>query len=147
MLPTQVDPHASGPEIRLPQWNQVDDEVRNSSAVLPHDSILLDGVLLDTSEAQQGLPYHDDATTAPSITDTFASASFGVDRQQIFEVGLGSLSDDLDLWPMLDGCAKLDFMPFYSDKAEIFEEPQTSMLQPGVSGGRVKLLFYQTTIL
>ena len=74
--------------------------------------------------------------TTSGCGDEFYGSFTLPEHRRIFDLGIGSLSDDLEFGPMLDPCSDLDSLPFYLDGTGSYESLQLSQPQPTLSHGK-----------
>ena len=84
------------------------------------------GSLLQQSEPLQTTAYGDE----------FYGSFLLHEHRKSFDLGIGSLSDDLDFGPMLDPCSDLDSLPFYLDGGGSYGSLQLSQPQSTLSHGK-----------
>lgn len=123
------------------------DEVRDLFLVSPDDvdigpagsSNIQDhrgGSLLQQSESLQ---------MSSGYGDEFYGSFTLPEHRRIFDLGIGSLSDDLDFGPMLDPCLDLDSLPFYLDRTGSYESLHLSQPQSTLSHGKPLSLYSWST--
>ena len=114
------------------------DEVRDLFVVSPDDVDMgpagpsniqdhREGSLLQQSESLQ---------TTSGCGDEFDGSFLLPGHRRIFDLGIGSLSDDLDFGAMLDPCSDLGSLPFYLDGTDSYESLQFSQPQSTLSHGK-----------
>lgn len=115
-----------------------DGEVRDFFVVSPTNVDIRAGGS-SNADMHQGelLQQHEALVTASGRRDELYNSSLLVDQRQMFDFGIGPMSEDLDFGPIFDTCSDLDSLPFYSDRNGTYEPLQSSLPQSILGQGKL----------